>query len=80
MFTFFVQLWLIVIITGILALILQATYVTLRDGRRNRRLLAAHFYAKLVVSDRVLNGELDPNSPADLETAYQFEKIAYLNS
>lgn len=79
MFTFLVRLWLATVTTGLLCLALQHIYVTLRDGRRQRRLLAAHYYAQLVVMDRVQKGELDGYSVEAVREAYEFEKIAYLN-
>lgn len=80
MFTFFVRLWLIGVLSVATALFLQALYLTLRDGRRSRRQMRAHFYAQLIVMDRVKKGEFDGKTPQDIQDAYEFEKIAYLNS
>lgn len=78
MFTLLVQLWLAVVSIGLLCLALQGAFCYLRDGRRNRQLLAAHYYAQLVVMDRVQKG--DYKTTDEIRQAYEFEKIAYLNS
>lgn len=77
MFTIIVQIWLVLFLSTASLFALQSAYLWLRDGREVRRQRAAHFYANLVVMDRVHNGELA--SPQDIRTAYEFEKIAYLN-
>lgn len=79
MFNFLVRLWLAGILSIALGFALQHIYVTLRDGRKYRRHQRAHFYAQLVVMDRVNKGEFEGRSTEDLRTAYEFEKIAYLN-
>lgn len=79
MFTFFVRFWLASVSLGLICLALQHVYVTLRDGRKSRRHLEAHFYAQLVVMDRVHKGELDGKSTEDVREAYEFEKISYLS-
>lgn len=80
MFNFFVRAWLLLLLSGFVLFTLQSTYLWLRDGRRNRRHRAAHFYAQLVVMDRVNRGEFQNKTTADLQEAYEFEKIAYLNN
>lgn len=80
MFTFLVRFWLVSVSTGLVLLALQSAYLYIRDGRRERRLLAAHFYAQLIVQDRVHKGEFDGRPVTDVNEAYEFEKIAYLNS
>lgn len=80
MFNFLVRLWLAGVLTFAIGFALQHIYVTLRDGRKNRRLLRAHFYAQLVVMDRVHKGEFEGRTSDDIRTAYEFEKIAYLNN
>lgn len=79
MFTNLVRIYLAVILTGAATLALQHIYVTLRDGRKTRQHYAAHHYARLVIIDRVNNGEFNGRSFEDVRDAYEFEKIAYLN-
>ncbi len=80
MYTFLARAFCIIILMGGATLAFQHIYVTLRDGRNNRRNLTAHYYAQLVVMDRVQKGELDFTSIASMQEAYEFEKIKYLNS
>lgn len=84
MFTFVVRLCLLTVSGGIIYLPLQNAYVN-RQNRRNRekQLLqeqAAHIYAYCTTMRRVYRREIDVTHNRDLQDAYEFEKIAYLNN